>query len=264
MFKTKQLCIGIALVMLAGVMRAAWAAEDQSAATPYRPTVSNPADLSQPGWLEMEFGWQRIKGGSSSGDKRRESTPVLVKLAFSENWGILVGSELSVRRTDTENAFYKGAGDTTFTLKHRIPTTTEGSAWGIEAGYKSPTAKDTIGSAKADTILNAIFSTDFSGNHLDLNLGASRLGAITEEQGRIQTNWAASLSRNLDDQWGLFGELSGSYQRGAPALSQFLAGASYNYSKRLVFDVGATTGLAKASQNWSVFAGVTVLLGKLW
>ncbi len=262
MFKTKQLCIG--LVILAGIMPSAYAAEDQPAATPYRPTVSNPADLSHPGWLELEFGGQRIKGGSSSGDRRRESTPVLVKLAFSENWGILIGGELQVRRIDTGDALYKGAGDTTFTLKHRIPTATEGSAWGIEAGYKFPTAKDAIGSAKADTILNGIFSTDFSGNHLDLNLGASRLGAITEQQGRIQTNWAASLSRNLDDKWGLFGELSGSYQRGAPALSQFLAGASYNYSKRLVFDVGATTGLAKASPTWSVFAGVTVLLGKLW
>ena len=63
---------------------------------------------------------------------------------------------------------------------------------------------------------------------------------------------------------GVFAELSGPYQRGMPALSQFMAGASYNFSKRVIFDSGASSGLAAASQNWSVLAGVTVLLDKLW
>jgi len=253
--------LGLALVASHAMLSSAYAEEREPTATPYRPTVSNPADLSEPGWLEMEFGWQRIKGGS---DKQRDSFPVLAKLAFTEDWGILVGGELGVRRTDTDDVLYQGGGDTTFTLKHRIPTATEGTAWGIEAGYKSPTANDTIGTGKADYILNGIYSTDLSGNHLDLNLGATRVGAVTDGEGRYQYNWASSVSRNLDEKWGVFGELSGTYQRGVPALSQFMAGASYNFSKRIVFDAGASSGLATASQDWSAFAGVTVLLGKLW
>lgn len=237
------------------------AEERDPAATPYRPTVSNPADLSEPGWLEVEFGWQRIKGGS---DKRRDSFPTLAKLAFTEDWGILVGGELGVRRTDTADVLYKGGGDTTVTLKHRIPTGTEGTAWGIEAGYKSPTAKDTIGTGKADYIINGIYSSDSSSNHLDLNLGVTRVGAITNGEGRFQYNWASSVSRNLDEKWGVFGELSGIYQRAMPTLSQCMVGATYNFSKRIVFDGGASSGLGAASQDWSVFAGVTVLLDKLW
>ena len=141
------------------------AEENDPTATPYRPTISNPADLSEPGWLEVEFGWQHIKGGS---DKLRTSVPVLAKMAFTKDWGILLGGELGVRRTDMDDVVYKGGGDTTVIIKHRIPTATEGTAWGIEAGYKSPTAKDTIGTGKADYILNGIYSTDFSDNHLDL------------------------------------------------------------------------------------------------
>lgn len=237
------------------------AAENEPSATPYRPTVSNPADLSEPGWLEVEFGLQRIKGG---GDKQRDSFPALAKLAFTEDWGILVGGELAVRRTDMDDVHYKGGGDTIVMLKHRIPTVTEGVAWGIEAGFKSPTANDVIGSGKADYILNGIYSADFSGNHLDLNLGATHLGAINDGEGRAAYNWASAISRNLDEKWGVFGELSGIYQRGAPSLSQFMAGASYNFSKRVVFDAGASTGLVSAAQDWTVFAGVTVLADKLW
>ena len=38
-------------------------AEGEPAATPYRPSVSTPATLSEPGWLEMELGVQRVQGG---------------------------------------------------------------------------------------------------------------------------------------------------------------------------------------------------------
>lgn len=237
-------------------------AEDATpTATPYRPTVSNPATLSEPGWLEMELGWQTTKGGS---DKWRSSLPFLAKLAFTEDWGILIGNELAVRRTDFDDVKYDGIGDTTFIVKHRISTGTKGTDWGVEAGYKLPTAQDTIGSGKGDFIINGIYSTDFSDNHLDLNLGATHLGAINEGDGRLQYNWAASVSHNLNEKWGVFGELSGVYQQNVSAQSQFMTGASYNFSNRIVFDGGATIGLATASQDWSIFTGVTVLLGNLW
>lgn len=254
------------LLYLAGLnllccISSAHAEDGNPSATPYRPTVSNPADLSEPGWLEMEFGGQRIHGGS---DKRRDSFPALAKLAFTQNWGILVGGELGVRRTDLGGVMHRGGGDTTFLVKHRIPTANDSAAWGIEAGCKFPTAKETIGSGKTDYILNGIYSADFSGNHLDLNIGATRLGAITDAQGLYQYSWASSLSRNLDEKWGMFGELSGSYQRATPPMSQFMAGLTYNYNRQVVFDIGAVSGIAKASQDWAVFAGITVLVAKLW
>lgn len=237
------------------------AEESVPSATPYRPTAASPANLSEPGWLEVEIGFQRIKGGS---DKQRDSFPALAKLAFSENWGVMVGGELAVHRTDFDDMKYKGGGDTSITLKHRIPTAVEGTSWGFEAGVKSPTANDTIGSGKSDYTLNGIYSLDFSGNHLDLNLGATHLGAINDGESRIAYSWASALSRSLDEKWGVFGGLNGVYQRGVPSLSQFMAGASYNFSKRVVFDAGASTGMVSNAQDWSVFAGVTILMNRLW
>lgn len=250
------------LGLLLSKVTTAFAEDDEPAATPYRPSVSSPAALSAPGWLDVELGWQRTRGGD---DKTRESYPVTAKLAFNKDWGVVIGSELGVRRTDLDNGVFTGVGDTTFLMKHRIPTTDADTAWGIAAGFKSPTAKDTIGSGKADAIFTGIFSTDFSAsNHLDVNLTATRLGSYASGEGRIQYAWAAALSHSLDEKWAVFGEPSGTYQSGAPSTSQFLFGTSYGYSKRVVFDLAAAQGLNSHTSDWQVMGGLTVLLGRLW
>ena len=252
--------IFIGAALLAAPM--AQAEESEPGAVPYRPSVSSPAALPVPGWLDMEFGWQRTSGG---GDKRRDSIPFSAKLAFNDAWGVVVGSEFQVRRVDQANAVFTGGGDTTLLLKHRIATADEATAWGIAAGIKAPTAKDTLGSGKSDVIVNGIFSSDFAeGYHLDANLTATRLGAGEAGEGRIQYGWAAALSRSLNDQWGIFVEPSGTRRGGTPSTAQLLAGASYNVSKRLVLDFAVAKGLNNATPDWQLMAGLTVLLGRLW
>lgn len=250
-----------ALLISMGLFSPAQGAESEPSATPYRPTISNPAALSEPGWLELEMGVQRIEGGS---DRRRDSLPLLAKLAFTENWGILVGGEMGIRRTDMSNEIFSGNGDTTFLLKHRIPAAREGTAWGFEAGYKSPTAPDTLGSGKSDILFNGIFSSEISAHQLDLNLSATQLGAVADGESNMQYGWALSVARNLDEQWGVFGELSGFSRSAVAPQAQFMAGATYNLSKRVVLDAGASWGLNKATQDWTAFAGLSVLIGKLW
>ena len=241
---------------------AAQAGEEEPGATPYRPSVSMPAALSAPGWLDMELGWQRTSGG---GDKRRESFPVTAKLAFNPDWGIVVGSELQVRRTDQGDTVFTGGGDTTFLVKRRIATADEGTAWGIAAGFKSPTAKDTIGSGKSDAIITGIFSTDFAKKyHFDANLTLTRLGAWGAGEGNVQTGWAATVSRSLNDKWGVFAEPSGTSRSGTKSTGQLLFGASYNVSKRMVLDIAAAKGMNNATPDWQIMFGLTSLLGRLW
>ena len=64
-------------------------ADDAPGATPYRPTISNPAELSAPGWLELEMGWNHQNNRSD----RRQALPYTAKLALDEEWGILVSGE---------------------------------------------------------------------------------------------------------------------------------------------------------------------------
>jgi hypothetical protein len=240
----------------------AFAEDSEPAATPYRPSVSAPAALSEPGWLDVEFGGQRTRGG---GDKVRDSLPVAVKLAFNKDWGVVLGSELGVRRTDPSDAVFTGVGDLTVLIKHRIATASEDTAWGFAAGAKLPTAKDSIGSGKTDLILNGIFSTDFAGgNHLDANLGVTRLGAYGPGEGRNQYGWAAAVSHTINEQWSVFVEPSGTYRNSVPSTAQLMVGASYTYNKRAVFDFGVARGLSSASPDWQLQVGVTFLLARLW
>jgi len=260
--KTPNIRTAIAAACLFVAFSPAQAEDKEPAATPYRPTVSNPAELSEPGWLELELGWQRIRGGS---DTRRDSLPLTAKLAFNDDWGVLLGTEAGIRRTDLDNITFTGMGDTTLLLKHRLGGEAEkNGAWGIEAGFKAPTAKDTLGSGKSDYLVNLIYSVDGLGNRLDLNLNGTRIGAVGEGEGRVQYGWAAGLSRGLDDNWTIFAELSGAYRRATPVTTQLLAGASYNVSKRVVVDAGAARGLSTSAQDWAAFAGITVLTARLW
>src|SRR5262249_55246135 len=64
-------------------------AEDAPAVTPYRPSVSTPAALSAPGWLEVEAGLQADRDRAA--DARRTSLPYTLKLAMTPDWGIRIG-----------------------------------------------------------------------------------------------------------------------------------------------------------------------------
>ena len=232
--------------------------DDEPVATPYRPTASNPADLPTPGWLELEFGGQHQKAD----DAHQISLPYLFKYAFTPDWGVLVGGDAYIRNTDTNGNSMSGFGDTQLLLKHRIPIS-EGRALGFETGVRAPTAKTGLGSGKADYIFTGIFSNDFGAMHLDINLGPTRLGAPEQDTGRVEWNGSAALSKNLNDRWNVAGELSATQRHAVATQSKFLIALAYSATKRTVFDFGFAKGLTDASPDYTIFAGVTTVLGRL-
>jgi hypothetical protein len=244
---------------LAGPVRAADAGEEPSV-TPYRPSVSTPAALSAPGWLELELGAQRTHGRQQS---RRDSLPYTLKLAFSEDWGIRVGGDAWIRERDETGDRLSGGGDTSVVLKRRFGID-ETSAFGVEAGASLPTAKAGLGSGKSDYSINGIYSVDLDRYHADLNLVTTRLGQADPGVSRHQVLWAASLSTALTDRWGVVGELWGTRQRGAERTAEFLAAASYNVSRSMTLDAGVSRSIRSNVPTWSVFAGFTVLVGRLF
>ncbi len=233
---------------------------DEPAVTPYRPSVSTPAALSATGWLEAEVGGLQSRGPDSA---RQVSVPYALKLAFSPDWGIRIAGNAFIRDTDPDGNRSSGFGDTAVILKRRF-SVDDASAFGIEVGANLPTATSGLGSSKTDYSVNGIYSADVAAYHTDLNLILTRIGAIDPGLGRIQTTWAASLSRQLDSRWGIVGEMSGTRQSGAHSTAQFLVAGSYNASKSLTLDCGISRGLTSASPNWSIFAGITVLVSRLF
>lgn len=248
------------LVPLAlGAMAVPLHAQDAPAITPYRPSVSSPAQLPAAGQLEFEIGGLSGK----SDDDRRASLPYTFKLAFNEQWGVLIGGEAYVSSRDDGDPRQRGVGDTSLVLKHAF-LGDDDSAFGLELGVKLPTAKDGIGSGSSDYTVNGIYSRDIGVVHMDANLNATRLGAYEAGMGRVQTGWSASFSTPVSDKWGVTTEMSGTRRNGQGNTAQLLLAASYSPTKRLTIDWGVAKGLNSASQDWSVFSGLVLPLAKLW
>ena len=236
-------------------------ADDATSVTPYRPSVSTPAALSAPGWLEVEAG---VQSSHADDPARRQSLPYTLKLAFTPDWGIRIGGEAVVHQVGADGSSVRGGGDTSVVVKRRFGLN-DASAFGLELAAKLPTARTGLGSGHTDIGLNGIYSTDFGDNwHTDINLLATHLGGVDAGLSRWQSGWATALSRNLSERWGMVGELSGTHQGGSAATTQALVAASYSVSKAVTIDVGASKGLTTASGGWSVFSGVTFLAAHLF
>jgi hypothetical protein len=250
---------GLALtVLIAGPGLAQASPDEAPAITPYRPSVSSPAQLPITGQLEMELGGLHQR----SGDAHRSSLPYQLKLAFSQDWGLLLGGEAQVSTRDSSGS-ERGLGDTTVVLK-RAWTLDDATALGMELGTKLPTAGRTLGSGEADYTLNTIYSRDIGAVHLDANLNAARLGQADPGTSHTQWGWSTSLSTPLSDHWGATGEVSGTHRDGAGVSTQVLGALTYSPSKRLTFDVGAARAAHPNPGTTSVFAGVVFPVAQLW
>ena len=228
---------------------------DEPMATPYRPTVSNPADLPVPHHFEWEAGGY---GERDAGDARHSSVPYLLKYAFTEDVGVLIGGESFVADRGGGDTT-RGWGDTSMTMKlhHAV---SESTGIGLEASATLPTASHGLGSGHADYTLNGIVSTEAVGYDVDVNVSYTRLGTADAGAGRDQVGWAIAASHDLAGNWGFAGELSGTGQRGAHGAAQFLSALSFAAAPTLVFDGGALFGLNRESPRYGLFAGVTMLV----
>ena len=226
--------------------------------TPYRPSVSSPAQLPAPGQLEFELGGLHQAASGS----RRDSLPYLFKLAYDRDWGVLIGGEAAVRQRD-DNGRASGFGDTTVTLK-RAWNIEDGTAAGLELAVKVPTAKDTLGNGRTDVSLNAIYSHDFGTVHMDANVNALRLGIADPGTSRTQWGASAAFSTPIAGHWGATGELSGARRDGTEHRLQWLAAVTYSPTPQLTFDLGAAWAVTPRPATTSLFAGMVMPLAKFW
>lgn len=254
-------CLRLPALLLCNAISPYTFAEEKPLVTPYRQTVFNPAALSPPGWLEVETGWNNSQTADNTSHSRFSYT---LKFAFTEKMGVLLGGDAFVDQTDLTGRRLSGSGDTFYLLKHKRTLSEENnSAFGMEYGFKAPTAKNGLGSGKTDHLLNGIYSTKLSGNTLDLNLNLTTLGNAQVGESRRQWGWSTTWSRPLNDTWGVATGLFGYTRQGTDPNSQILGTVSYAMNRRIAWDAGFAAGISPAAPKWSVFAGVSMLAGKL-
>lgn len=228
---------------------------EQLTVTPYRPTVSNPAELSALRHLEVEFGAQSNQPGMET---ERNSLPFLLKYPFADQWGLLVGGEAWIKSHNPDESI-SGFGNTSVLLKHYYPINPT-LAVGFEAGAVLPSARQSLGQGRSDYLGNLIVSQDISDLRIDVNAGMTRKGFKDEDLDRYRYNWAIAASHPLTDRWGIAGEFSGVLAKQHKPTSQFLASLNYLMTPQLMLDFGGTVGMTTITDDYGVFAGFSLLI----
>jgi hypothetical protein len=197
-------------------------------ATPNRPTVTNTAETTQFGVLEIEFG--------ISSAAQQQSLQALLK------FGLLRDVELDWAGNPWQHdasVHYVGVSDTYAGFRWRFlhqakrqPTLT------VEYSTKFPTAGPVEGSGEMDHIVTLLASKDLPKRfHVDANLGYAWLG---HPGGGFNHNWlpTSTLAYSLTEKWQLAMEFSGATRANSttPAVTQNLWAASYTLRPRLVLD----------------------------
>jgi len=62
------------------------------------------------------------------------------------------------------------------------------------------------------------------------------------------------------EHWGIAGEFSGVLAQQQKPTSQFLASLNYLMTPQLMLDFGGTAGMTSVTDNYTVFAGLTLLI----
>ena len=225
-------------------------------ATPNRPTVTNTAETTQFGVLELEFG--------TSAAARQQSLQGLLK------FGLLRDLELDWAGNPWQHdapLHYAGVSDDSTGFRWRFlhqakrkPTLT------VQYSIKVPTAGPVEGSGEVDHIVTLLGSKDLPARfHLDANLSYQWLG---RPRGGFDHNWlpAFTLGYSLTDKWGVAMEFSGATRANAaaPAVTQNLWAVSYTVKPRLVLDCAVQFRVAGNVPQVAYLGGFTLSIADLY
>jgi hypothetical protein len=202
-------------------------APDELVATPNRPTVTNTADTTQIGILELEFGVLAAN--------HQQSLQGLLK------FGLLRDLELQWAGNPWQHdatLHAAGVSDTNVGFRWRFlhqakvkPTLS------VQYNVTLPAAPDALSAGYVGHVATLLATKDLPHQfHLDANLNYQWFGRL----GGFDHNWLPdfTLTRALNQKWSLAMEFSGNTQAGAtaPAVVQNLWAVGYTVKPRLVLD----------------------------
>jgi len=240
-------------------------AEAGIVSNPNRPSVSNPADITQYGLAEVEYGWMRTWPGAGN---RSDLFGGLFRL------GMLCDLEL---RFSADNFLSdwnggdrrRGMGDTWAGMQYRfVRQSARLPSMAVSYALKQPTAsaREELGSGRRDHFLTYLASKDFGGFHADFNAAYLLAGRSTEPGRDRNVQLALAVSRALRGPLGLTGEVYSSSRLNDenPAYGGTLWAASYTVNRRLTLDAALDVGLTSGAPRKRVLAGATLALGRVY
>lgn len=242
--------------------------EDDIVATPNRPGVANPADVTQKGVLEIEYGWDRAF--RSQNFKTYTDAVGLIRFGLTEDIELHLGMVNYIsQRSQDHDGRRSGVGDTFPGFKYRLSK--ESGIWptlSLAYDVKVPTAskKNGLGSGRVDHNLTFLASENVLGLDWDFNYVLGWIGKEGKKSFDDSHLFALAFSRPLFGPLGISGEIYG-----GPRVNRQTAGFAstdwaliYTVNPRVTLDAGVDIGLTSAARDVTYFAGVTIAVVNLY
>jgi hypothetical protein len=235
--------------------------EEELGIKPTRPGVANPAEIPEPGVLQLEFGYD---SNFRAREVRAEHT-MPVTLRYSAAKRLLLHLDFDAARSETDaltRARSTGFGDMRVGFQFVALEDGPGRpALAFAYFAKLPTADESegLGTGRFDHKVTALLSKKVGETDVDFNaallVAGHEDGPGWEHGGQV----VVSVSRDFKNHFGLEAELSGQSLDDVQPRGLFALGAlRYSANRRLVIDAGARFGLNPAAPRVGLFAGMSV------
>ncbi|HEX8145740.1 MAG TPA: transporter [Pyrinomonadaceae bacterium] len=236
-------------------------AEEEKEVKPSRPGVANPAEIPEPGVLQLEFGYD---SNFRAREVRDEQTlPVTLRYSAAKRLLLQLDFDAVISETDGRTRVRStGFGDVRVGFQFVAAEEGEGHpALAFAYFAKLPTADESegLGTGRFDHKLVGLLSKKVGETDVDFN-AAYLLAGEEGGPGREHGGQAAvSVSRDFKNHFGFEAELSGQSLDDVQPRGLYALGAlHYTKGRRVVFDAGARFGLNPEAPRFGLFAGMTV------
>jgi len=236
---------------------------DSIAANPNRPTVANPADITQYGVLELEYGWDRVwptEGVTQTSANGLLKFAVLcdVELRWNTTSFLSQTDASGTHRTFGDN--WLGPQVRVYKQTKRVPTL----AFSYAVKIPSASTEDGLGSGHVDHLFTFLASKDVAKIHFDFNASEFWIGGGNGFDRNQQYNLA--FSHVIRGPLQFTGEFYGDTRLNAatPGFASSLWALTYTVRPRLVIDGGFEAGLTSGGPHRHLFFGVTYAIATLY
>lgn len=238
---------------------------DSIAANPNRPTVSNPAHVTQYGVLELEYGWDR---------QWPEENVHQTSMGGLLKFGLLCDVELRWNTTSflsqtDQSGTHRTFGDNWLGTEIRFHRqTTYLPTMAVSYAFKIPSAstENGLGTGRVDHSFTFGASENIARFNLDFNFTEFLVGRPNAAGFDGNQQLALAFSHTIHGGLQFVGEFYGQTQLNSttPGYASSLWGITYTVIPRLVIDGGFEAGLTSGGPHRHAFFGATYSIANLY
>jgi len=240
--------------------------KDGIVANPNRPTVADPADITQYGVLEVEYGYNHVMGLQRERDNNLVG---LFKFAATCNFEIRWDTNTLMRQS-LSGTTQTGFGDNALGFQYRFAHQKKyvpAMAIGYSLTFPSASVSKGLGTGKYDHQIRLYVSKDILGVHFDFNTAYFFLGRPssggTDQNAEMNLAFSHPIYKKVQFTGEFYGDTH--FNNGTPASANGLWALTYAVTPRLVIDAGidhALTSPAPFRRNY--FVGVTYSIADIY